>query len=88
MAERSPDIVLRVVLTGTGESDVRVLTRLLEHAESVTAFELSEDGRLTVSLHPEEGETQLARLLAVAGIFPHHASELGTNPELGGPRAC
>lgn len=87
MAEFNDDILLSLTFGPVADGERRLLERLLAGSEGVTAFRLGDDGTLVVSVRSVEGEVDLVRVLAAAGIYPHSARELGAS-DPGGPHAC
>jgi len=79
MAELSKDMVLKIAFAEVNEGDRRLLERVLADADGVTAFELSEDGTLVVSLHAPNGDEGLSRALAAAGMYPLSTQNLGAS---------
>ena len=87
MAEFSNDTLWRVVLGGMDRSDRRVLEHILSDLSGVSAFDISDDGVLVVSLGSAGMHESLARALSAAGIVPMSADEYGATGE-GGVNAC
>lgn len=87
MAELSKDMVLKLTFADASESDRRLLRHVLAGMNGITAFELADDGTLIVSLHAEDGDEELSRALAAAGMFPESLQHLGVSHE-GDFNAC
>jgi len=80
-------MVLKLAFAEVDDSDRKLLGKILNGMDDVTAFELAEDGTLVVSLHSEDGDEGLSRALAAAGMFPVSTQHLGVSYR-GGMNAC
>ena len=87
MGELSKDTVMRLALGSVGSENRRLLQRLLADAQNVSAFELADDGTLLVSLHSDQGESELARVFSAIGIYPQTMADV-TGFSSGGFNAC